>query len=74
MSLENLPPVTNYWDSEDLDGLTKEELEKLQIMLRLKMEAVTDRYERELFYKDRERFMLLKSYAYREEPKRDFPF
>ena len=70
----NLPPVWKYWDPDDLDGLTKEELKQLQLMLQLKMEAVTDRYERELFFKDRERFIQLKTLAYREPPKRDFPF
>jgi hypothetical protein len=74
MSLENLPPVSKYWDPEDLDGLTQEELEKLQLMLRRKLDIIADHYERELFWKDRERFMQLKSLAYREKPKRDFPF
>ena len=73
-SLENLPPVSEYWTSEVLDGLSEQELERLQLMLRLKMEVVADRYERELFFKDRERFMQLKTLAYREKPKKDFPF
>ncbi len=72
--MSELPPVWKYWEPEDLDGLTRDELERLQLMLRSKMEVVTDCYERDLFYKDRERFMQLKTLAYRERPKRDFPF
>jgi hypothetical protein len=73
--LEHLPPVCVYWDAKDLDNLTQEELEKIQLMLRLKMEAVTDRYERKLFYNDREQYMRLKMRAYKQTPpKRDYPF
>jgi hypothetical protein len=74
MSLENLPPVWEYWEPEDLEHLTGDELERLQLMLRSKMDVVTDSYERRLFWKDRERFIQLKTLAYRERPKRDFPF
>ena len=73
-SLENLPPVSEYWTSEVLDGLSEQELERLQLMLRLKMEVVADRYERELFFKDRERFMQLKTLTYKQKPKKNFPF
>ncbi len=72
--LEKLPPVSQFWTSEDLDSLSMDELMKLQLMLRSKMEVVADRYERELFWRDREWFMQLKTLAYREKPKKDFPF
>jgi hypothetical protein len=64
MSLENLPPVHKYWYDDDLDGLTREDLMKLQLMLRSKMEVVGDRYE----------WMQLKARAYKERPKADYPF
>ena len=64
-----------YWESKDLDGLTQDELEKLQLMLKLKMEAVTDRFERKLFWNDRDRYMQLKTLVYSTAPaKRDYPF
>ena len=72
--LRDLPPVWSYWEPEDLEHLSKDELERLQLNLRSKMEVVTDCYERQLFWKDRDRYMRLKMLAYRERPKRDFPF
>jgi len=73
-SIEKLPPVSAYWENKDLDGLTTDELEILQLILRRKLDVVADRYEHELFWKDRDRFMQLKTLTYREKPKRDFPF
>ena len=74
MSLENLPPVWKYWEEKDLEDLTQDELEKLQLMLKLKMEVITDRFERQLFWKNRDRYMQLKTIAYRAPGKRDYPF
>jgi hypothetical protein len=74
MSLKDLPPVCEYWSDEVFESLTQEDLERLQLNLKKKMELVADRYERELFFKDRERFTQLKTLAYREKPKMDMPF
>jgi len=74
MSLKHLPPVYEYWSDVDLDLLSKEDLERLQLTLRKKIEVITDRYERELFFKDKDSYMQLKTLVYRQAPKRDFPF
>jgi hypothetical protein len=72
--LSNLPPVMQFWDDKVFDDLTEDEMKQLQLMLRLKIDAVTDRYERKLFWQDRERFMQLKMLAYGDKPKRDYLF
>jgi hypothetical protein len=69
-----LPPVNTFWTPQDLDGWTAEELMTLQLMLRSKMDIVTDKYERELYRRDRYSWMQLKELSYREKPKRDYPF
>jgi hypothetical protein len=74
MALEDLPPVHRFWTLKDLDGLTRDELMKLQLMLKSKMEVVGDRYERELYRMDRYEWLQLKALAYRERPKSDYPF
>jgi hypothetical protein len=53
MAVENLPPVHRFWAPSDLEGLTTKELMHLQLMLKSKMEVIADRYERELYRKDR---------------------
>ena len=72
--LIELPPVWEYWTARDLDNLTKEEIERLQVMLKSKLDVLGDRYERELFWKDRDRYIQLKKIAYREKPTNDFLF
>ena len=69
-----LPPVWEYWTARDLENLTKEEIERLQVMLKSKLDVLGDRYERELFFKDRDRYIQLKKIAYREKPTNDFLF
>ncbi len=69
MSLKNLPPVWESWYMEDLEGLTREEMESLQALLKNKIEFVTDRYEHYLFFKDRERYMRLKEVEMKEKRK-----
>jgi len=71
MSLESLPPVNKYWRCEELEQLTLEELEKLQLILARKQDIVADHYERKLFNRDRDRFMQLKTMAFKQMPKRD---
>src|SRR3712207_7864190 len=60
-------PVNKYWRCEELEQLTLEELEKLQLILARKQDIVADHYERKLFNRDRDRFMQLKTMARSEE-------
>lgn len=72
--LRVLPPANRFWSSKDLDGLTRDELSTLQLMIKQKMDVVSDRYERELYQRDKYEWLQLKARAYREKPKRDYPF
>jgi hypothetical protein len=72
--IENLPPVHKFWSETDLNGLSRDDLMHLQLLLRSKMEVVSDRFERELYRKDRERWFQYKMLSYREISKRDYPF
>ena len=49
------------------------ELMHLQLMLKSKMEVIADRYEREVYRKDRYEWMQLMASTYKAPPKRDYP-
>ncbi len=66
MSLTNLPPICKVWKQEDLQSLTKDEVERLQAYLKNKMEFVTDYYEEYLYYADRNRYLQLKGVQLKE--------
>jgi hypothetical protein len=61
MSLKNLPPVWESWNMKDLEGLSKEEIERLQVLLKTKINFVSDQYERYLFFTDKERYIQKKA-------------
>jgi hypothetical protein len=45
MTLADLPQIFNYWDFEDLEKLTKEELDSLHLTLTHKLEIVNDYHD-----------------------------
>ncbi len=67
MALENVPPIWKSWRKEDLKGLSRKEMELLQLFLANKLNFVTDQYERYLFQDQRQMYMQLKELQMREE-------
>ena len=60
-TLKDLPAIWQSWSAEDLKGLTKEEIERLSMLLKTKVRFVEDQYERYLFFADRDRYIQKKA-------------